>query len=181
MQSRLAKLGPAFPMPAFGAGRPVITDQSHSARRPGGSEGVHAGIARTTPAVLDLLGDGIPRSKRTILATLVGQHHKDDVLRTLMRLAVTGRLVEQGGKLTLPPPDKPAEIAGASSTPREDGNRHLLTRQGEEAERGAVPGFPRTNNSAAPSLNAPEGLRRSTGWRSQSSQRPRTSQGHSRG
>ena len=74
----------------------------HPARRRSGSDAIHASIARTTPAVLDLLGDGIPRSKRAILATLVGQHHKDDVLRTLLRLAVTGRLVEQGGKLTLP-------------------------------------------------------------------------------
>jgi hypothetical protein len=92
--------------------------------------------------VLDLLGDGIPRSKRTILATLVGQHHKDDVLRTLMRLAVTGRLVEQGGKLTLPQADKSVEIARASSTPRKDGNRRLLARRGEEAGRAADQGSP---------------------------------------
>jgi hypothetical protein len=35
----------------------------------------------------------------------------DEVRRTLMRLAVTDRLAEHGGKFTLPPTDKP-EAAG---------------------------------------------------------------------
>jgi hypothetical protein len=44
----------------------------------------------------------VPRSRATIIAALAGRHPKDDVRRTLMRLAVTERLVEKGGKYTLP-------------------------------------------------------------------------------
>jgi hypothetical protein len=51
-----------------------------------------------------LLGDGVPRTKRTILAALTDRHTKDDVRRTLMRLAVLERLIETGGKYTLPAP-----------------------------------------------------------------------------
>jgi hypothetical protein len=57
-----------------------------------------------TPDLLALLGDGVPRSRATIVAVLADRHPKDDVRRTLMRLAVTGRLVETGGKYTLPLP-----------------------------------------------------------------------------
>ena len=62
-------------------------------------------IARTAPDVLALLGDGVPRTRGAILAALADQHPKDDVRRTLMRLAVTERLVETGGKYTLPTPE----------------------------------------------------------------------------
>jgi hypothetical protein len=62
-------------------------------------------LARVTPDVLALLGDGLPRSRATIVAALVDRHPKDDVRRTLMRLAVTERLVETGGKYTLPAPE----------------------------------------------------------------------------
>ena len=58
-------------------------------------------VARTAPAVLDLLGDGVPRTRAGIVTALAGRHSKDDVVRTLMRLAVTGRLVESGGRYTL--------------------------------------------------------------------------------
>ena len=58
-------------------------------------------VACTTPAILDLLKDGVPRSKGAIVAALAGRHAKEDVVRTLMRLAVTGRLNEAGGKYTL--------------------------------------------------------------------------------
>ena len=58
-------------------------------------------IARITPDVLTLLGDGVPRTRGTIIAALADQHAKDDVRRTLMRLAVTEQLVETGGKHTL--------------------------------------------------------------------------------
>ena len=50
--------------------------------------------------VLALLGDGVPRSRRAIVAALAGRHPRDEVARTLMRLAVTGRLAEAGGKHT---------------------------------------------------------------------------------
>jgi hypothetical protein len=69
--------------------------------RHAGSAEIAAAVARTAPAVLDLLGDGVPRRRAAIIATLADRHSKDDVVRTLMRLAVTGRLVETGGRYTL--------------------------------------------------------------------------------
>jgi hypothetical protein len=68
------------------------------------SADLDAAIARVAPDVLALLADGVPRAKRTILAALADRHPKDDVRRTLMRLAVTERLVEKSGKYTLPAP-----------------------------------------------------------------------------
>ena len=62
-------------------------------------------LARVTPDVLALLGDGLPRSRATIVAALVDRHPKEDVRRTLMRLAVLEQLVETGGKYTLPAPE----------------------------------------------------------------------------
>jgi hypothetical protein len=62
-------------------------------------------LARVTPDVVALLGDGVPRSRGTIFAALADRHPREDVKRTLMRLAVTERLVETGGKYTLPTPE----------------------------------------------------------------------------
>jgi hypothetical protein len=59
-------------------------------------------IARVTPDIVALLGDGAPRSRAAIVAALADRHPKDDVRRTLMRLAVTEQLVEKDGKYTLP-------------------------------------------------------------------------------
>ena len=59
-------------------------------------------LARVTPDLVALLGDGVPRSRGMILAALADRHPREDVKRTLMRLAVTERLVETGGKYTLP-------------------------------------------------------------------------------
>ncbi len=57
--------------------------------------------------ILELLGDGLPRSRHDIVAALAPHHAKEDVVRTLMRLAVTGQLVEaeQKYRLVLPPPE----------------------------------------------------------------------------
>lgn len=55
-------------------------------------------VARVAPAVLALLGDGVPRSRRAIVAALMDRHPRDEVKRTLMRLAVTDRVVETNGK-----------------------------------------------------------------------------------
>ena len=66
-------------------------------------------IARVAPAVLALLGDGVPRSRRAIVATLADRHPKDEVRRTLMRLAVTDRVVETGGKYALATPKGAAQ------------------------------------------------------------------------
>jgi hypothetical protein len=69
-------------------------------------------VARTAPAVLELLRDGVPRSKNTIIAALADRHPKEDVVRTLMRLAVTGQLVETDRKYGLPPLAEPEGEGG---------------------------------------------------------------------
>jgi hypothetical protein len=61
-------------------------------------------IERVTADVLALLADGVPRAEAAIVAALAGRHPKDDVRRTVMRLAVTEQLVETRGKYTLPAP-----------------------------------------------------------------------------
>lgn len=65
------------------------------------SADIDAMVARMAPVILSLLEDGVPRGKRSIVAALE-QHPKDEVVRTLMRLVVTDRLVEAGGKYSLP-------------------------------------------------------------------------------
>jgi hypothetical protein len=65
------------------------------------SKDTDAMIARVAPAVLALLGDGLPRSQRAIVAALADRHPKEEVRRTLMRLAVTDQVVEAGGKYGL--------------------------------------------------------------------------------
>jgi len=67
-----------------------------------GSEAINTMVARTAPAVLELLADGVPRSKPAIVEALAGRHAKDDVVHTLIRLAVTGQVSETGGRYTLP-------------------------------------------------------------------------------
>jgi hypothetical protein len=66
-----------------------------------GSAEIEAMVARTAPAILELLRDGVPRSKNTIITALADRHPKEDVVRTLMRLAVTGQLVETERKYSL--------------------------------------------------------------------------------
>ena len=68
------------------------------------SADLNAVIARVTPDVLALLGDGVPRTKGMLIAALANRHPKQDVRRTLMRLAVTEQLVENSGKYILPGP-----------------------------------------------------------------------------
>jgi hypothetical protein len=58
-------------------------------------------VARTAPAVLDLLGDGTPRPRSAIITALADRHPKEDVIRTLMRLAVTGQVNERERKYSL--------------------------------------------------------------------------------
>ena len=65
---------------------------------PSGSAEIEAIVARTAPAVLGLLADGVLRTRAAIVAALAGRHSKEDVVRTLMRLSVTGRLEEGGGR-----------------------------------------------------------------------------------
>jgi hypothetical protein len=73
-------------------------------RRHGSSADTNAMVAKVSPAILVLLADGVPRSRHAIIAALADRHPKDDVRRTLMRLAVTEQLVETSGKYTLPKP-----------------------------------------------------------------------------
>jgi hypothetical protein len=70
--------------------------------KPWSSADLNAAIARTAPDVVALLGDGVPRTEAEIIAALAGQHSKDDVTLTVMRLDVVGRLDLQGGRYTLP-------------------------------------------------------------------------------
>jgi hypothetical protein len=66
-----------------------------------GSAAVNAMVARTAPAILELLADGVPRPRPAIVEALAGRHARNDVVHTLIRLAVTGQVVETGGKYTL--------------------------------------------------------------------------------
>ena len=66
-----------------------------------GSEAINATVARVAPAILELLADGTPRSRAAVVEALAGGHDKQDVVSTLIRLTVTGQVVETGGKYTL--------------------------------------------------------------------------------
>ena len=65
------------------------------------SDDTHAMVARIAPAIIELLSDGLPRSRHEILEALAPRHATDEVERTFMRLAVTGRLVETKHKYSL--------------------------------------------------------------------------------
>jgi hypothetical protein len=66
-----------------------------------GSKAINATVARIAPAILELLADGVPRSKPAIVEALAGRHDRQDVVHALIRLTVTGQVVETGGKYTL--------------------------------------------------------------------------------
>ena len=66
-----------------------------------GSAEIDAMVARTAPAILELLRDGSPRPRSAIITALADRHPKEDVIRTLMRLAVTGQLIEGERKYSL--------------------------------------------------------------------------------
>jgi hypothetical protein len=65
------------------------------------SADLDAMIARVTPAILMILDDGVPHRRQEIIDALAPHHAKDDVVLTLVRLAVTGRLVAIGGRYAL--------------------------------------------------------------------------------
>ena len=64
-------------------------------------------IERVTPDILGLLADGVPRRKPAIVEALAGRHAKRDVAHALIRLAVTERVREIGGKYALADIDVP--------------------------------------------------------------------------
>ena len=67
------------------------------------SADTHAMVAHIAPSILELLGDGLLRSKKAIVAALADRHEKDEVELTLMRLAVTGQILAVDSKYTLLP------------------------------------------------------------------------------
>ena len=66
-----------------------------------GSAEINAMIERVAPDILELLADGVPRRKAAIVEALADRHDGDDVELTLVRLAVTERVIESGGKYAL--------------------------------------------------------------------------------
>jgi hypothetical protein len=77
--------------------------KSSRTSRLSGSAEIEAMVARTAPAILELLGDSTPRPRNAIITALADRHPKEDVVHTLMRLAVIGQLVEAERKYHLPP------------------------------------------------------------------------------
>jgi hypothetical protein len=71
-----------------------------------GSAELNAMVERVAPAILELLADGVPRSKAAIVEALAGRHDRQDVIHALIRLAVTGRVEDTGGKYALVPADE---------------------------------------------------------------------------
>ena len=71
------------------------------------SADTHALVARIAPSILELLEDGIPRSRRAFVAALADRYPKEEVELTLMRLAITGHILAAGGKYTLSPAADP--------------------------------------------------------------------------
>jgi hypothetical protein len=78
-----------------------------------GSAELNAMVERVAPAILELLADGVPRTKPAIVAALAGRHDKQDVVHALIRLSVTGDVEQTGSKYTLAAPgeDGPPEAA----------------------------------------------------------------------
>ena len=66
-----------------------------------GTAELNAMIERVTPTILGLLADGVPRTKAAIVEALAGRHDREDVVLTLIRLAVTGQVEETDGKYVL--------------------------------------------------------------------------------
>jgi hypothetical protein len=79
-----------------------------------GSAEIEAMVARTAPAVLELLRDGAPRARSVIITALADRHPKEDVVRTLMRLTVTEKLIEANRKYSLAPAPETAAERGSS-------------------------------------------------------------------
>ena len=63
-----------------------------------GSAAVDAMVARTAPVVLELLADGIPRSRSAIAEALAERHHRSDIFHTLIRLVVAGAVIKAGSE-----------------------------------------------------------------------------------
>jgi hypothetical protein len=65
-----------------------------------GTAELNATIERVAPDILALLADGVPRRKPAIVAALADRY-AEDVTLALIRLTVTERVVEAGGRYAL--------------------------------------------------------------------------------
>src|SRR3954468_2430653 len=97
-------LSPSWLPSALGAAVPPRHLTGMPSTKRWSSADLDAVVERVTPDVLALLSDGMPRTMAAIIAALADRHPKDDVRRTVMRLAVTEQLVETGGRYALPAP-----------------------------------------------------------------------------
>jgi hypothetical protein len=79
---------------------PTSTRKSSPYER-AGSASVNTMVERVAPSILELLADGVPRTKHAIVEALAGRHDKRDVVHALIRLAVTGQVEDAGGKYVL--------------------------------------------------------------------------------
>jgi hypothetical protein len=66
-----------------------------------GTAELNAMIERVAPAILGLLADRVPRTKAAVVKVLAERYAEDDVALALIRLAVTGRVRDTGGKYAL--------------------------------------------------------------------------------
>jgi hypothetical protein len=73
---------------------------------------LEATLARTMPVVVALLKDGVPRGQRAIVAALADRYDRKDVKHAVMRLSVTGRIVEHKGRFTLAADEGEVPAAG---------------------------------------------------------------------
>ena len=69
-----------------------------------GTAELNAMVERVAPTILELLADGVPRTKAAVVRALAGRHAEDDVTLALVRLAVTGRVEDTGGRHALAAP-----------------------------------------------------------------------------
>src|SRR4051794_39108128 len=63
-----------------------------------GSAEINAMVERVAPSILELLADGVPRTKGVIVEALAGRHDRRDVVPALIRFVVTDRVEETGGR-----------------------------------------------------------------------------------
>jgi hypothetical protein len=78
-----------------------------------GSASINALIDRVAPSVLELLADGVPRTKGVIVQALARRHGAEAVALALIRLSVTGDVAQAGSKYTLATPGADGPLPAA--------------------------------------------------------------------
>ena len=66
-----------------------------------GTAELNAMLERVAPDILALLTDGVLCTRTAIIEALAGRHDGEDVVLALIRLAVTERVIESGGRYRL--------------------------------------------------------------------------------